>query len=68
MRKSGWPFLLIAALVAAPGALLILLGDGWMDPVGIAFVTLALVPAMAAIGLLVSGVVSWWAARDKPFV
>src|SRR5215207_5303295 len=66
LRRSGWPFLMIAALVAAPGVLLILLGDGSMDGVGIALVTLALVPAGAGVALLLSGLVSWWAAQRKP--
>jgi len=68
LRRSGWPFLMIAALVAAPGVLLIVLGDGSMDGVGIALVTLALVPAGAGVALLLSGLVSWWAAHRKPFV
>lgn len=68
LRRSGWPFMLIAVLVAAPGVLLILLGDGTIDGVGIALLTLALVPAVAGVALLLSGLVSWWAARKKPFV
>jgi hypothetical protein len=59
---------LIAVLLAVPGALLILAGDRWVDGVGIAVVTLSLVPAIAGIGLLLSSLVSWWAARKKPFV
>jgi hypothetical protein len=68
LRRSGWPFVAIGAGVAIPGVVLIVLGDGWVAGVGIALVTLALVPTIAGVGLLLSGLVSWWAACDKPFV
>jgi len=54
LRKSGWPFVVIGVLVAAPGVILITLGDGWVVGIGIALVTLALVPTIAGIGLLLS--------------
>jgi hypothetical protein len=64
LRASGWPLLAIAALLAIPGFALMLSGHGWQFGVGAALAALALGPTLVGVGLLVS----WRAAREKPFV
>jgi len=67
LSGSGWPFVIIGALLAVPGIVLIVVGNAWAAGVGIALVSLAAAPTIVGLGLLLSGLVSWWAARHKPF-
>jgi len=64
---AGWPFLVIGVVLAVAGVVLIVVGEGAVDGVGIALAGLALAPGLVGLGLLVSGLVSWWAAHHKPF-
>lgn len=67
MMRPAPPFLLIAALLAAVGVLLLIVASGWLWALGIVLVVLAGPPAVVGVGLLAVGGVSRWAARDKPF-
>lgn len=66
-EMTGARFVLLAVVVGGPGILLIALGDGWVFALGLALVALALVPAIVAIALFLSGLVARWAARHRPF-
>jgi hypothetical protein len=69
-RRIGHPglrFLLIGALLAIPGIVLIVIGHGWSVGVGIAVLLLASGPIVVGIGLLSSAAVSRWAARHRLF-
>jgi hypothetical protein len=67
MMRPAPPFLLIAALLAAVGVVLLIVASGWLWAVGIVLVVLAGPPAVVGGSLLGVGGVSRWAARDKPF-
>lgn len=67
LAVPGSRFMLIAALMAAPGVVLIVLGSGWVWALGIALVALALAPTAVALGLLGSAGVARWASRERPF-
>jgi Flp pilus assembly protein TadB len=65
LRASSRPFLLLGATLAMVGIVLIVVGASIV--VGAVLVALALAPLLVAGALLLPGVVSWWAARQKPF-
>jgi hypothetical protein len=65
-HSAAW-FLLVAAVIAIPGIVLILIGRGWSVGVGIAVLLIASCPGAIGFGLLGSSVVSRWAARRKLF-
>ena len=67
LSSSGWPLLVIGALLAAPGIVLAVVGSGAVAGVGVGLISLGVAVALVALGLLLSGLVSWWAARHKPF-
>jgi hypothetical protein len=67
MGHSAGRFLLIGALVAIPGIVLVAIGHGWSIGVGAAVLLIASIPAFVGLGLLVSAAVSRWAARHKLF-
>jgi hypothetical protein len=60
-------FMVIAALMAVAGIILILIGHGWSVGLGIAVLLLASVPGTIGFGLLSGGAVARWAARHKLF-
>jgi hypothetical protein len=64
LRRSSLPFVSVGAVFAIAGIVLIL---GGTVVVGAVLVALALAPLVVAAGLMLPGVVSWWAARHKPF-
>jgi Flp pilus assembly protein TadB len=64
LRASSLPFLLLGVLLAVVGIILIVAGA---VVAGAVLVALALTPLLVAGGLMLPGVVSWWAARHKPF-
>jgi hypothetical protein len=69
-RRIGHPalrFLLIGALLAIPGIVLIVIGHGWSVGVGIAVLLVATGPLVIGVGLLSSAAVTRWAARHKLF-
>jgi hypothetical protein len=65
-RPGRW-LILFAVLLAAPGVLLLVVGNGAARGVGIALVSLAGALALAGLGLLLANAVAWWSARHKPF-
>lgn len=65
-RSASW-FLLVGIAIAMPGVVLIVLNHGWSVGVGIAVCLIASVSLVIGVGLLVSGLVSRWAARRKSF-
>ena len=67
MMQPAPPFLLIAAVLAVAGIVLLIVASGWLWAVGIVLVVLAGPPAVVGVSLLAVGGVSRWAARDKPF-
>ncbi len=67
MALPAGRFALIALALAIPGAVLLVLGSGWVWAVGIALLALAIPPATVGIGLLGSAFVTRWASRDRPF-
>ena len=67
LAVPGTRFTILAALIGAPGIVLISLGTGWVWAIGIGLVALALAPAAVALGLLGSAGVARWASRRRPF-
>jgi hypothetical protein len=67
LAVPGTRFTVIAAVLAVPGIVLIILGSSWVWAVGIALLALALVPAVVAAGLLGAAAVGRWASRERPF-
>jgi membrane protein implicated in regulation of membrane protease activity len=65
-HSGGW-FLLLAALIAIPGVILVVLGGSAVSAVGIGVLILAGAPAIVGIGLLLSSAVARWSARHKLF-
>jgi len=61
------PFLGVAAVLAIIGIVLIIAAGGWAWALGIVLVALAGPPAVIGITLAATGVVTRWAARDRPF-
>ncbi|HET6865804.1 MAG TPA: hypothetical protein VFH80_07770 [Solirubrobacteraceae bacterium] len=59
--------LVIAAVMAIAGIVLILIGHGWSVGLGIAVLLLACVPGTIGFGLFTGGAVARWAARHKLF-
>ena len=59
--------LVIGAVLAVVGIVLILIGHGWSVGVGIAVLLLAGGPLVIGFGLLSGGAVARWAARHKLF-
>jgi hypothetical protein len=64
LRASSLPFLLFGVVLALVGIVLVVSGA---VVVGAVLVALALAPLLVAAGLMLPGLVSWWAARHKPF-
>jgi hypothetical protein len=60
-------FIMVAAVMAVAGIILILIGHGWSVGLGIAVLLLAGVPGTLGFGLLSGGVVARWAARHNLF-
>jgi hypothetical protein len=67
MGHSASRFFLVALAIAIPGIVLLLIDHGWSIGFGIAVLLIASIPLVIGLGLLVSGVVSRWAARRKLF-
>ena len=67
MAAPGARLLVLGAVVAIPGIVLVLIGHGWSLGVGVAVLLLGSIPATIGLGLIVASVVSRWAARRKPF-
>jgi hypothetical protein len=65
MVRPALRFLAIAAVVAIPGIVLIVLGYGWSIALGIALLLVASAPTVVAAALLVSASVARWAARHR---
>jgi hypothetical protein len=60
--------LVIAAALFAVGLVIVLLVDGGTpEGIGVAFMSLASVPALAALGLAGSALISRRSRKDKPF-
>jgi hypothetical protein len=60
-------FLVIAAVMAVAGIVLILIGHGWSVGLGIAVLLLACVPGTIGFGMFTGGAIARWAARHKLF-
>jgi uncharacterized membrane protein len=67
LGRPAWWFFALAALLAVPGTLLIVLAHSWALALGAILLALAGPPALVGAGLLVSSVVSRWAARHRSF-
>ena len=67
LSGSGWPLLVIGALLAVPGVVLAVVGSGAVAGVGVGLLSLAVAVAIVGLALVLSGLVSWWAARHRPF-
>jgi uncharacterized membrane protein YhaH (DUF805 family) len=65
LRRPGWWFLLLAALIALPGVVLIVFTDGWAQAIGIVLVLQIGPPAVIASALLIASLVARWAARHR---
>jgi hypothetical protein len=53
LGRPGWWWLLLAAVLAIPGIVLIVFANGWAFAIGIVLVALASPPAAVGLGLLV---------------
>jgi hypothetical protein len=67
LGRPGWWFLAIAIPIAIPGALLVALANSWAWALGIVLCVLAGPPAVVGLSLLLTSLVSRWAARHRPF-
>ncbi|MFZ0091903.1 MAG: hypothetical protein WAL63_20540 [Solirubrobacteraceae bacterium] len=67
MAVPATRFALVSGILAVPGAVLLLLGSGWVWAVGIALLALAIPPLTIAVGLLGSAFVTRWTSRNRPF-
>lgn len=67
LMRPAPPFLLLACCLAVVGIILLILTSGWAWALGLVLLVLAGLPAVIGISLLAAGVVTRWAARDKPF-
>ena len=67
LMRPAPPFLGLAAVLAIIGVVLIIVAWGWAWALGIVLVVLAGPPAVIGIALGAAGVVTRWAAHDKPF-
>ncbi len=69
-RSGSW-FLLVGALVALPGIVMLVVGlatrHTWLWAFGLAVIAIGSVPAVIGIGVLLSSVVARWHARHKLF-
>jgi hypothetical protein len=67
-RGSGSRLLLLGAILFVIGLVIVLLVDGGTpEGIGVAFMSLASVPALAGIALMVSALVSRRSRQGKPF-
>lgn len=67
LGRPSWWFLALAALLAIPGILLVAFTSSWALALGIVLLALSGPPAVIGLGLLISSVVSRWAARHRSF-
>jgi hypothetical protein len=67
LAHPSWRFLLMGALIAIPGIVLVEIGNSWSLAFGIVLLLIASLPAGVGIALLVSGSVARWAARHRLF-
>lgn len=67
LLRPGSVFLVLAAVLIAPGLLLFTLTSGWTSAFGIALAALGVPALWIAIGSLASALVAHWAAQRKPF-
>lgn len=65
-HSAGW-FLLIAAVIAIPGIVLVVIDTSWSVAFGIAVLLLASLPGAVGGALLGSSIVARWSARHKSF-
>ena len=67
LTQPALRFLLLAAVVAIPGIVLVVIDNSWSLPFGIALLLIASLPGAMGVGLLFSASVARWAARHKLF-
>jgi hypothetical protein len=69
--SSGGRFLLVGALTALPGIIMLLIGlatgHTWLWAFGIAVILIGSVPGVIGVGMLVAGGVARWHARHRLF-
>ena len=66
-NETGWRLLLLGGILFGIGLVLMLVGSDVVDFVGVAFASLATVPTVAGIALVLSAVVGSRSAQHKPF-
>jgi hypothetical protein len=68
-RGSGGRLLMIGAVMIAVGLLIRIVGDDENLPafIGVALMSLGAIPTIAGVALMLSGLVSGRAAKNKPF-
>jgi hypothetical protein len=66
-RDFGGRFALLAVVMAVVGALLIVLADGVIEFFGVVLASLAILPGIIGIGLLLSALVAKRAAKGRSF-
>jgi hypothetical protein len=67
LSRSGRPFIGGGIAIALVGVGLMVLGDDQIAALGIAIAGFALAPLLLGLAMVLAGLVSWWAARHKPF-
>jgi hypothetical protein len=67
LAPLAWRFLGLGLLVLIPGIVLVLIGNSWSLPFGIALILIASLPSAVGIALLSSSSVARWAARHRLF-
>lgn len=67
LALPGGRFAAVAAVLAIPGIVLIIVGSGAAWAAGIGLLAVALAPAAVSLGLVGSAAVARWASRERPF-
>jgi hypothetical protein len=65
-HSARW-FLLIAAVIAIPGIVLVAIHTSWSVGWGLAVLALACLPGVVGLALLGSSLVARWSSRHKSF-
>lgn len=66
LGRPGWRFLLVAALIAVAGIVLVAFTERWQT-IGVILLALAGPPGVVGLGLLLSSLITRWSARHRSY-
>jgi len=67
LGRPGWWFVVLSAVLAVPGVVLVAFTHSWALALGVVILALAVGPALVGVALLLSSLVARWSARHKSF-